>query len=393
MKKKLLFVNGHLNVGGIEKSLVDLLRHLDYSMYDVDLLLLEDKGCYLNILPPQVNVIHHDTRKSSGPFFKVLFRNLRKREFGIILLRLVFVLSPYFGKWMYKILRPVLGINTHYDAAIAYRVGLSNEIVAMTTKSDRKICWWHNGEYKYTSSQTDKLNEIWSKMDFIISVSKGCKRLLMENAHLDEKKIKIIPNIIDIEAIERLAGDTNPYPQDGTIDIVTLGRLCWEKHIEDVPLVAHQLIGMGINNFRWHIIGDGAKRDEIARRIVQNHLEQKVFMHGSLSNPYPYLKYAHLMVHTSYIEAHCLTMLEAMSLKTPCVVTKTMLPQDFTEDQANCLIAEQSVESLTKQVVRMMGILNRSHFLTENAYNMVKVNYSPTQIVSAFTMLLSNSNF
>lgn len=393
MKKKILFVNGHLNVGGIEKSLADLLRHLDYSMYDVDLLLLEDKGCHLKNLPPQVNVIHHDTRKSSGPFFKVMLRNLRKREFDIILLRLVFVLSPYFGKWMYKLLRLVLSINTHYDAAIAYRVGLSNEIVARTAKSDMKICWWHNGEYKYTSSQTDKLNKIWSKMDYIVTVSKGCKRLLIEKAHLDEKKIKIIPNIIDIDEIEKLAGNTTPYTQDGTTEIVTLGRLCWEKHIEDVPLVAHQLIGMGIDKFRWHIIGDGAKRDEIARRIAQNHLEEKVIMHGSLSNPYPYLKYAHLMVHTSYVEAHCLTMLEAMSLKTPCVVTKTMLPQDFTEDQANCLIAEQSVESLTKQVVRMISKLNSTHFLTDNAYNMVKDNYSPSQIVSAFTMLLCNSNF
>ena len=40
MKKKLLFINGHLNVGGVERSLVDLLRNIDYNKYDIDLLYL-----------------------------------------------------------------------------------------------------------------------------------------------------------------------------------------------------------------------------------------------------------------------------------------------------------------------------------------------------------------
>ena len=30
MKKKLLFINGHLQSGGVEKSLLDILTHLDY---------------------------------------------------------------------------------------------------------------------------------------------------------------------------------------------------------------------------------------------------------------------------------------------------------------------------------------------------------------------------
>ena len=37
-KKKILFINGHLNAGGVERSLVDVLRHFDYGKYDVDLL-------------------------------------------------------------------------------------------------------------------------------------------------------------------------------------------------------------------------------------------------------------------------------------------------------------------------------------------------------------------
>ena len=37
-KTDILFVNGHLNVGGVERSLIDTLKHLDYDKFNVDLL-------------------------------------------------------------------------------------------------------------------------------------------------------------------------------------------------------------------------------------------------------------------------------------------------------------------------------------------------------------------
>ena len=57
MKKKILFINGHLNTGGVEKSLLDILTHLDYSKYEVDLLLTEELGDFAPQLPPQVQVL------------------------------------------------------------------------------------------------------------------------------------------------------------------------------------------------------------------------------------------------------------------------------------------------------------------------------------------------
>ena len=54
-RKKILFINGQLNVGGIEKSLVDLLNWIDYSQYDINLLLLEGMGDYVESLPVMEN--------------------------------------------------------------------------------------------------------------------------------------------------------------------------------------------------------------------------------------------------------------------------------------------------------------------------------------------------
>ena len=57
MKKKILFVLATLNRGGAEKSLISLLKMLDYDKYDVDLLLF-DRGYDLEKeIPNNVNVI------------------------------------------------------------------------------------------------------------------------------------------------------------------------------------------------------------------------------------------------------------------------------------------------------------------------------------------------
>ena len=78
-RKRLLFVNGHMKVGGGEKSLLDLLTHLDYTLYDVDLLLIEGKGEYFSMVPPQVNIIFVDTTKAYGAMLPTIKNCLKNR--------------------------------------------------------------------------------------------------------------------------------------------------------------------------------------------------------------------------------------------------------------------------------------------------------------------------
>ena len=46
-----------LRNGGAERSLVNLLRLLDYDKYNVDLLLFQNEGMFLKQVPDEVNVI------------------------------------------------------------------------------------------------------------------------------------------------------------------------------------------------------------------------------------------------------------------------------------------------------------------------------------------------
>lgn len=378
-KKRILFVNGHLNVGGVEKSLVDLLRTLDYSMYEVDLLLLESGGVYLEKLPHEVNVIFHNPTYIYGPAFDIIFGNLLHGRFSDLFYRFILMLAPYLGDGIYRFLRPLLRIRRQYDFAVAYRVGEPNKIVSLTVNAQKKMCWWHNGECNYDLQGVRQINRLWKNMDCLVSVSEGCRQMIREKFAFD-KEIHVIPNIIDVIAIVQLAGNVNPYPEDGDVKIVTLGRLCREKHMEDVPLIAKKLLEHGRDDFKWYIIGDGAKKDEISARIKEMGLANHIIMLGRKDNPYPYLKYADVMMHTSYVEAHCLTLLEAMALKTPCVATKTIIPQDFTIDGENCLLAEQDINHQYECLSRMMyGDIDKKA-MTEHAYKMVNDLYSSSVI-------------
>ena len=386
-KKSLLFVNGHLNVGGIERSLVDLLRALDYSEYEVDLLLLEGLGTYVSDIPAAVRILSIDGEYVYGPLINTLAKNIIHGRLKETMFRIILFLSSMFGENILRLLRLITGIRKQYDCAIAYRSGPSDQFVSIVVNSGKKICWWHNGECNYSAFEINKIARYWQNYYKVVAVSWATGELVQKTFLLPDSKVSVIPNIIDVENLEKLAGSANPYPQQEKI-IITLGRLCWEKHIEDVPLIARRLVDLGMH-FKWYIIGDGEKMDEIKALIEEKDVTDCVVMLGSLSNPYPYVKHADVMMHTSHIEAHCIAILEAMALKLPVVVTRTKLSQDFVRDGENCLLAEQNIASQSDCIIKIISDSQTSRLLVENAYSMVISTYSPEEIISKVELLVS----
>ena len=57
MKKNIVFVIPNLGAGGGEKSLINVLTTLDYSIYNVDVIVFDKSGLFLNLIPPQVTVL------------------------------------------------------------------------------------------------------------------------------------------------------------------------------------------------------------------------------------------------------------------------------------------------------------------------------------------------
>ena len=387
MKKSILFVNGHLQIGGVEKALVDLLSWIDYDRYDVDLLLLEGEGDYRDLVPDQVRVIHKDLRQIEGPFWKNLWKNFRSCKFGNVLYRIINSAAKK-DKECLRFARPLLPVRKYYDVAIAFRHGHPAEIVAYSLDADLKICWWHHGSVPDSFYQIKELTSLFSCFDKVVTVSEGCKNLLVASFSLEPAKVSVIPNIIDSERINTLAKGIDPYGNDNRYRIVTLSRFAPEKHLEEAVEAASLLVGK--LDFVWYMIGDGTEFEMVKERVLELGLADRIVLPGSLANPYPYLKFADLMVHPSHVESLCISVLEAMSLNLLCVVVRSIGPESYIEDGVIGILTECGVASLYDGV-SVISSLNNSvkNRIKQAARMMVDNLFSPVIVIKKFEALIS----
>ena len=378
--KHILFINGHLNTGGVERSLVDVLKHMDYEKYAVDLLLLEDTGDYVSELPPEVKTRFRDIHHTYGGFASSIRQCITAHDWMCLRLRMLFLLRKILGSRALKPAAALLLGEHYYDCVIAFRPGICSDLAAYSVQADRKITWWHHGEFNVDCAA---YGDMCSKMNAVAVVSQSCKAMLQEKLPELESKLVCIPNMLDAVAIGQKAGNS-PYTGD-MLHIVSVGRLAPEKHFENIIPVAKALRDMS-TDFVWHIVGDGSEQARLESLIVENDLKDHVILEGSKTNPYPYMKYADLFVHPSYIESQGLTVLEAMTLGVPCVVTKSRGPCEFIVDGVNGLLTEQVPEDLTAKVFEIL----KNHAL----YQRIKENtkcpgqFSPDRVMKQIEALI-----
>lgn len=350
---KLLFVNGHLKIGGVEKSLVDLLNSIDYTKHQVDLLLFEGLGEYINQIPKEVNVISCDLTPTFGSFFSSIFKALKDKKFSMAYWKLVLTLCSKFGPQWMKLIR-FLHITKSYDCAIAYRVGISADYVGYVASANKKFMWWHHGEFDYDNKTVRHWQRTVKELDGIVCVSQATKELITPYFSKQAKNITVIPNMLLTEEIRKKSALFHPYQEENETILVTVGRMSPEKKIVNVVYAMEQLIQKGYNHIKWFVVGDGTEQNKIKELIKEKHLESRVVCVGRQENPYPYIADANLFVHTSYVESQGIAVLEAMALGVPSVVTKSLGVMEFIEDGKNALLAEQSVESLVEKIIEFL---------------------------------------
>lgn len=373
--KKLLFINGHLNTGGVEKSLLDILKHLDYEKFEVDLLLLEELGDYASEIPEQVHVQLRCLKNTYGSVPSSLLHCIRQRDWFCFRMRLIFLMMKLFGQKEIRFARKFLTGNQHYDCVIGFRPGICTQIAAFAANADKRITWWHHGEINV---EHNSYLEVANACDQIAVVSEACRSMLADAFPTLERKLTIVPNMLDVNYVCDKAETFQPYAQSDMLHIVTLCRLSPEKHIENAVFAARKLKEKGIT-FQWHVVGGGSIENDLRNAAAAANVQDVFLFEGNQPNPYPYLINADLFVHPSYVESQGIVVLEAMALGVPCVVTQSLGPCEFIEDGVNGLLTEQSPVSLAEKV---MDILT-----DPKLYEHIKMNtHCPAQFAPACVM-------
>lgn len=386
-RKKILFINGHLNTGGVERSLVDILKHIDLKKYEVELLLLEEFGDYYKEIPKDIHIHLYKLNEVSGPFIKVIWNNLKKGNFFLIIYRILIVLSKILSNSILIVLRPfTIFSHKKYDIVIGFRPDAPTLFATYIIKAEKRISWWHHGSIDLNKKQKSDLENEYLNNDKIITVSKGTADLLKSNFPKFANKILVIPNMVCREDILNKTGNEE-IKHSNDLKIISIGRMSPEKNLEMCINVGKELLKSNLS-FHWYIIGDGICLKRIKSLISENKLEQYFTLTGKLSNPYPYLKKADLLFHPSLVESQGLTILESMALEVPAICVESQGPKEFVRNGENGFIIKNDIKEASERI----KLLGRDTKLRESFIKrgiLTVESFSPERIMSQIDEVLN----
>ncbi len=291
--KSIAIFQADLNIGGIQKSCVNLVNNIDTKKYVVDLYLTEKENIFLNDVNPNINI--HYIKKL--PYITKLI--------PISILKLFY--NPK--------------IEKEYDVAVDFN-SYSNEtaISAIKTKSKRKIMWIHNDvEVKIKEEILYRILHILFKskykyFDKFIGVSTGALESFIKVNKIENKETDVIPNFIDTKEIkEKLKSKSDIKVDDSLINVYSCGRVVHQKGF-DILVNTINSIKDELNNYHFYIIGDGPELSNIKKQIEALGLENLITLTGFLSNPYPTINKMDAFLLMSRYEGQGMVFLEAYSL-------------------------------------------------------------------------------
>lgn len=388
MKKTLLFINGHLDAGGCERSLIDVLNNIDYEEYNVDLLLLEHMGDYRDEVPKDVNVILQSIDYAFGSLISCIIRAIIRKDWFSFFFRFYYLLGNKVNRRFWRRLKKLFKeVRCNYDIIVAYRPGICTELAAFAFQGNKKISWWHHGEMNFSGKSADILDISYRQMDYIVAVSLNSALLVAETFPDIKNKIEIIPNMIVPTELYNKSKQFEPKEfQNSDFKIISVGRMSPEKNMVLCPHIANILKKSGIS-FRWILIGDGEEVQKVRNVIEQLGLQNDVIMIGKKSNPYPYIAKADLMVHPSLVESQGITLLESMVLRTPIVAVATMGPKEFIKSGVNGYLVNNNIEEIAQTVETLYLDSKLCSIIANNAANDVR-QFAETEIMRKINNIL-----
>lgn len=298
MKKRMLITTESLTIGGVETSLLSFIKALK-EYYEIDLYVLKS-GELKNEFEKEVKVNFIKMPKIKS---KLIYRIYKNLFFNSL-------------KNKYKLL------STQYDVAIAY-YGINNfcDAFALAANAKKHFIWVHNNfETSYKLSPLKLLLKIrnliiknkFLSFDKIISVSESAKKGFRNIMRIEEDKIAVINNLIDLQQFSK-KDEKLEIEMKGKHKLVYVGRLSKGKRVDKL-LYEFKKIKRELADAELFIIGDGPELQYL-KKIVHDNKIQNVYFLGFQKNPFKYINKCEIVVSASESEAYGMNLVEALVLK------------------------------------------------------------------------------
>ncbi|HWF03235.1 MAG TPA: glycosyltransferase [Candidatus Angelobacter sp.] len=283
-------------VGGAERVITTLLRHLDHTRFECHLGLVQSGNAFLSDIPAGVTV--HQLRISRMRYCLPGIVKLARKIKPQTILSTVSYLNV-----MSILARPLLPRNTRL---LIREATTPCAFLAKDTEHPRLWDFFYRRLYR--------------RADKIICLSGSMQQDFVEHFQLPPEKLVRIYNPVDVEMIQRLGrGAGNPYTSAGP-NVVVTGRLRKEKGV-DLLLDAMQMVIQKIPSAHLTILGEGQDEAQLKAQAHRLGLNQNLDFLGFVQNPWVYVASADLFVLPSRAEGLPNSLLEALALGTPVLAS------------------------------------------------------------------------
>ena len=304
--KRIAIFQSELSVGGIQKSLVNLLNSIDYKSFQVDLYLSRRDKFWDVSFPDELNIIY---LKHTPRIFSFLPFDVSK-----------------------KLLKYDFPAEKEYDLAVDFNsYQCSCAVGALTVPAKRRVMWIHNdvlikhrNEWKYRVLWFF-FKDKFKYYDEFVPVSQALIEPFKELSGMRDKKYTVIENVINVAEIQEkmLLEPEGLHLEENCLNFVALGRLCHQKGY-DIMLEEFSKACRQRDDLRLYIIGDGPDQTALEQEAKSKGLENKVIFLGRKENPYCYMNRMDAFISTSRYEGQPLNIMEAMAVGLPLYCSKNL---------------------------------------------------------------------
>lgn len=296
MKKKIIFCAKNLDIGGIERAVINYVNYLDKSKYEVYLYLSKKEGIYQDSINEDIKILNFDISEDKNVFIRKL-----KNAF-----KLLYFTIRYYHK---------------FDFAADFATPIKNCGILAKRFSKNNAIWFH-GPYW---SNTDEANKFLKyvnadKYKKVVFVSDYLKKLYLEIRPHSNQKLYVINNPINYQEMLKKSNE-KIIAKKTKVTILNVGRHEERSKKLSVLLAVTKKLLNEKYDFELWLVGDG-EDNQMYRDMVNNlKLNNNVKFFGKQNNVFPYYKQCDAIILTSAYEGNPVVYLEGKVLNKPIIST------------------------------------------------------------------------
>lgn len=354
-----------MNIGGVEKSLINLLSVLPREKYDIHVGLFYQEGELLAYLPSDVTIHHisdiqeHWDELKTPPFQTIKTYIQTGRLIKALFALVVYVICKIqgsFGGWTQYILKDTKGLEDVFDLAVAY-AGPSSDIdyyICKKVQAKKKIGWIHFDISKFGIDRK-MVRQLYDQYERICVVSETGKQIFDQTFPQFKDKTEVFHNIVSPSQIKELAKSGESFLDEFTGKrILTVGRISPEKG-QFVAIQALKTLKEKGYDIRWYFIGEGNDLEHCKNEVDRLGLSDDIVFFGTKTNPYAYMRDCDIYMQPSRHEGFCITLAESLCFDNPIVATDFTGAREQLKERENGFVVGMSSEDIAEGVGKALA--------------------------------------